>query len=228
MLELVSPRETGRYPHDERDLNDGSYPALVLVQCTIVRRDGVRRLDCFAHFRKQEMQYWWAVNVAEVARLQHEIWAGLDEPTELGEIVTFAAVAHWGQALPRVAVPLLDLLIEDEPRLWRLALAVGDRGPRDAAVAEDWERLLDDLQGAGREQPPRPKDGARALLEHLARLQSLTPSPHLEATQAALQALFEEYEVLEDTLELNAAARKKLGGLVEKLRGAVQAAMGAA
>jgi 3',5'-cyclic AMP phosphodiesterase CpdA len=227
MLELVSPRETGRYPHDERDLDDGSYPALVLVQCTIVQRDGVHRLDCFAHFRKQEMQYWWAVNVAEVARLQEEICAGLDEPTELGEIVTFAAVAHWGEALPRVAVPLLDLLIEDEPRLWRLALALADPADADAAVREDWERLLEDLQGAGRKEPPRPKDGASMLLEHLARLQSLTPSVHLQAAQAGLAALCEEYEVLENTPELNAAGRKKLERLVEKLRDAVLEALGA-
>jgi 3',5'-cyclic AMP phosphodiesterase CpdA len=227
MLELISPRETGRYPHDERDLDDGSYPALVLVQCTIVQRDGMRRLDCFAHFRKQEMQYWWTVNVAEVARLQQEICAGLDESTELGEIVTFAAVAHWGEALPGVAVPLLDLLIEEEPRLWRLALALGDPARADPAAREDWERLLEDLKGAGREQPPRPKDGARMLLEHLARLQLLTPSSHLRATQAALHALFEEYEVLEGMPELNAAAQKKLERLVEKLRQAVEAALGA-
>jgi 3',5'-cyclic AMP phosphodiesterase CpdA len=227
MLELVSPRETGRYPRDERDLDDGSYPALVLVQCTIVQRDGVQRLDCFAHFRKQEMQYWWAVNVAEVARLQQEICAGLDEPTELGEIVTFAAVAHWGEGLPRVAVPLLDLLIEDEPRLWRLALALADSARVDAAVREDWERLLEDLQGAGRKQPPRPKDGASMLLEHLARLRSLTPSAHLQAAHAALDALYEEYEVLENMPELNAAGRKKLEKLVEQLRDAVQEALGA-
>ncbi len=36
LAQLVSPRETGRYTHDERDLYEGSYPALVSVQCTIV------------------------------------------------------------------------------------------------------------------------------------------------------------------------------------------------
>jgi 3',5'-cyclic AMP phosphodiesterase CpdA len=227
MLELVSPKETGRYPNDERDLDDGSYPALVLVQCTIVQHDGIRRLDCLAHFRKQEMQYWWVVNVAEIARLQREICDGLDEPTELGEIVTVATVAHWGEALPRVAVPLLDLLIEEEPRLWRLALALVNPASANAEVREDWDRLLEDLQGAGRKQPPRPKDGASMLLEHLARLQSLTPSAHLQAAQAALEALYEEYEVLENTPDLNAAARKKLERLVEKLRDAVQEGLGA-
>jgi 3',5'-cyclic AMP phosphodiesterase CpdA len=228
MLELVSPKETGRYLGDHRDLNDGSYPALVLVQFAIAERGGMRRLDCFAYFRKQEMQYWWTVNVAELAQLQREVCAGLDESTELGEVATFAAVAHWGQALPRVAVPLLDMLVEDEQWLWRLALAVADPATADAQVREEWGRLLEDLQGAGRAEPPRPKDGASMLLEHLGRLRSLKPSEHIEAVYGMLQALLEEYEVLDGVPRLNTAGQKKLARLVENLHQAVHKALGGA
>lgn len=84
-----------------------------------------RRLDAVAYFRKQQMRMWWPINVAEVATLQHEVVEKLvAEGLELGcgSIATFAALAVDGTNKPRVIVPKVDRLAQDEPEyLWRLA-----------------------------------------------------------------------------------------------------------
>jgi len=225
LLELISPRETGRYADDERDLDEGSYPALVLVELAILERDGKRVLDCYAFFRKQEMQYWWTVNVAELARLQGQVRAGLKDSPAAGRIATFTALAHWAAKLPGVAVPVIDLLIEDPSRLWELAVALARPAKASARARADWRRVLSDLEGAGREQPPRPTVGAGLLAEHVRRLASVAPSTELEAVAAGLEALCQEYEVLENTTKLGSAAIRKLRTLAKTLADAVQAVL---
>ena len=225
LLELISPRETGRYPDDERDLDDGSYPALVLVEFAIIERDGQRTLDCYAFFRKQEMQYWWTVNVAELARLQEHVRTTLKDPPATGRIVTFTALAHWAAKLPSVAVPVIDLLIEDPERLWELAVALASPDRATLRARADWHRVLSDLQGVGREEPPRPAVGARLLAEHVHRLASVATFPELQSVEATLEALCQEYDVLENTPKLNAAAVLKLRALAKTLADAVQAAI---
>ena len=227
LIQLVSPRETGRYADDERDLYKGSYPALVLAEFAVVEREGARTLDCFGYFRTQEMQYWWIVNVAELARLQAEIAGRMAIPPSIGRIVTFAALANWKTTLPRVAVPVIDLLIEEPARLWDLAFAVAYQHAVTAGARADWEQVLADLPGTGRDEPPRPRVGAHLLRDHIAQLIPLAPSPKLTVVHTALENLCQQYEAFANIAELrNTSAAQLIRERVETLRNAVQDALG--
>ncbi len=105
-----------------------------------------RRLDTIAYFRKQQMRTWWPVNVGELRRLQSGVIDALatrGRDVSPGEIVTFAAEAIWGTDRPRVMVPNVDRLAQDDPAvLWKTAL-------RAFAADEDftpsiWEDLFAD------------------------------------------------------------------------------------
>jgi hypothetical protein len=225
LIQLVAPRETGRYPSDERDPQTGSYPALVLVEFVLAERGGARMLDCFGYFRVQEMQYWWTVNVAELARLQEDVRSEMKDPPATGRLVTYTAIAHWKSGLPRVAVPTIDLLVEDRGRLSALAFAVAHPANATAAARADWERVLADLTGEGRPEPPRPRVGAQRLGEELARLAAAISTPELQAVTGALDALCGQYAAF-DAKKLNAAAGALIRGHVQTLADAVHAAIG--
>jgi 3',5'-cyclic AMP phosphodiesterase CpdA len=222
---LMAPRETGRYPADERDSKTGSYPALVLAEFVVAERAGTRMLDCCAYFRVQEMQYWWTVNVAELARLQEEVRGGMQKPPATGRIVTYGAIAHWKAKLPRVAVPTVDLLVEDSDRLSALAFAVAYPDSATDLARADWARVLADLTGEGRAEPPRPRVGAQRLRDEIDRLVAAVPSPKLRAVTTALQALCGQYAAF-DAEKLNAAAAEQIRRHVRTLSEAVQTALG--
>src|SRR5204863_6101217 len=120
------------------------YPAFVLVEFSLTRRNGRRELDCFGYFRKQEMRYWWPVNVAELRLLQRDVADALDADhrAHLGRLVTFSAIALFGTDVPRVAVTELDRLVESEAVVWRLAAAVAfpENAGASGAFAE-WQRV---------------------------------------------------------------------------------------
>ncbi len=174
LVQLVAPRETGRYPSDARDLHRGSFPAFVAAEFTVAEHDGQRALHCFAYFRKQEMQFWWPVNVAELAQMQSKILGALREPAVAGRIVTLSAVALWKTALPGVAVPLIDLWVEDRIRLLTMATATAFPAEATADALSDWREALSDLRGADRPRPPNVRAGATVLLDYLKGLATAT------------------------------------------------------
>jgi 3',5'-cyclic AMP phosphodiesterase CpdA len=225
LILLMAPRETGRYPEDQRDPTTGSYPALVLVEFAVVERDDTRMLDCFAYFRVQEMQFWWTVNVAELARLQEEVRVLMEDPPAAGRIVTYTAVAHWKTALPRVAVPAVDLLVEDGGRLSGLAFAVAYPKTATVLAREDWARILDDLSGVGREEPPRPRVGAQRLRDEVARLATAVSSPKLTAVAVALQEICLQYAAFENVATLTPTAAGQIRDRVQTLTRAVNKAL---
>jgi 3',5'-cyclic AMP phosphodiesterase CpdA len=221
---LMAPRETGRYPADERDSQTGSYPALVLAEFVVAERAGTRMLDCCAYFRVQEMQYWWTVNVAELALLQEEVRGRMKIPPATGRIVTYGAIAHWKAKLPRVAVPTVDLLVEDGDRLSDLAFAVAYPDSATDLARADWARVLADLTGEGRAEPPRPRVGAQRLRDEIDRLAAAVSNPKLRAVAMALQALCGQYAAF-DAVTLNAAAAEQIRGHVRTLAETVQSAL---
>ena len=172
---LIGPDETGRYDGDTRPLETGTYPAFALVEFGLTRRGHRLELDCFGYFRKQEMRYWWPINLAELARMQEEVCAGLkaDYRARSGRLVTFSAIALYGTELPQVAVTEIDRAIEDEGRIWQLAAAVAFPSSRDAAIAADWRRILAELGGQGRAVPPVPALGDETLLAEVKRFAAL-------------------------------------------------------
>jgi Calcineurin-like phosphoesterase len=187
MAILVGPEETGRTEGDPRPIDEGTYPAFVVAEFGLTRRGDRLELDCFGYFRKQEMNYWWPVNVAELARLQEKVLKRLkrDYRARTGRIVTFSALALYGTDLPQVAVTEIDRAIEDEGRIWRLAAAVTyptSKGAPDAAA--DWEKILAELAGVGRVHPPVPVLGAEVLLDEVKRFAALDRSARKPAAVA--------------------------------------------
>jgi thymidylate synthase len=227
LIALIHPSETGRYEKDGRDAAEGgTYPAFALAEFSIRRVSNRRYLDCFAYFRKQEMQYWWPVNVAEIASLQQSVLADVRGSPRTGRIVTFSAIALWKDALPRVAVTEADRLIEQPDRLWALAAGLAFPPTANDDVRSDWRTLLADLAGASRQQPPRPMAGIGALRAELARFAALPDCQPLDAVMDALDALLSQYEAFEDRDALNPAAVKVVSERCEAVRVAVGAMLG--
>lgn len=223
LIALISPRETGWYKADDRPLGKGSYPAFALAELTLTERDGKRQLDCFGYFRKQEMQYWWPVNLAEMKRLQDRVRLGLERKADPGRLVTFAAIALWKSQLPRVAVPTLDRLIDDPERIWGMALAVAEPDAASADAASDWRVVLADLEGEGREALPQPEAGIELLWQELERVRAVGDSARLRAVARAASELRDQYAALSGS-KLNPTGRKLVTDRVVKLRKAVKAA----
>lgn len=225
VVALVAPRETGRYLGDERPLDTGSFPAFVLAEFSISSREGKDALDCVGYFRKQEMQYWWPVNLAELASLQDEVRSGLKSQIGRGRITTFAAIALWESGLPRVAVPMLDRLLEDPERLIDMALAVSWPQAAEANARKDWQEVLADLSGKGRARPPRPKAGMEALYELVSRFAKAGASQGAGSITACLAELRDQYSAYPPSAQPTKSAVDVMIGKVENLEKAVSATL---
>jgi hypothetical protein len=153
------------------------FPSFCLVHLFIVKRE----LRVVAYFRKQELRYWWAVNLAELARLQQMAVSRLNaqQGTELvpGEITTITGIPTSGRQIPRVAVPLVDRWVDEDPaRLLRMALLPYQptmaEGP--AALA-DWGTLTDECllpETTAADGSPVPVLGLTRVRENLEALRS--------------------------------------------------------
>jgi hypothetical protein len=231
MAILIAPDETGRHEGDPQPLERGMLPAFTLVEFGLTRRGRSRELDCFAYFRKQEMRYWWPVNLAELALLQEEVRAGLKDEYNAtsGRLVTFSAIAIYGSELPQVAVTEIDRAIEDDGRIWRLAAAIAfPTNPAGAAAAEDWQRILAELAGQGRQFPPVPALGDETLLAEVNRFAALAGTGTPAATVARrLQALCAIYRTMRGK-EISQADADLIAPAVTKLAKAVDSALKAA
>src|SRR5262249_23710338 len=65
---------------DKISQQDVQFPSFCLVQFKISAGGGSGvppMLECTAYFRKQEMRYWWLVNLAELAGLQRTVCESL-------------------------------------------------------------------------------------------------------------------------------------------------------
>jgi len=141
-------------------------------------------LNCSAFFRKQEMTYWWAVNVAEIAHIQARVLQALRSSAKeltAGAIRTHASQAVFSDRLPKVNVPRIDrLLWQDPDSLRALAVAVADRhmSGRDKDIAtllslmEDWAPQAEAPPTDGAAVPTR---GLAALANMLAALADRYP-----------------------------------------------------
>lgn len=154
------------------------FPSFCLVHLVIVDDE----LRVVAYFRKQEMRYWWSVNLAELAQLQSAAVRRINEQrtgprVKAGSLTTVTAVPTSGDRIPRVAVPLVDRWVDrDTGRLLRMALLPYQplMAEADAALA-DWAELRDecDLPAAhAADGSPVPALGLERIRSHLNQLRS--------------------------------------------------------
>ena len=90
----------------------GWFPAFASVQFYVTRtRSGERDLNVIGYYRKQEMRYWWPINIRELRLLLDE----MARPNfNIGSITTVAAVAVAGVGKPKVAIPLIDRWYDED------------------------------------------------------------------------------------------------------------------
>ncbi|MGC7102754.1 metallophosphoesterase [Amycolatopsis lurida] len=148
------------------------FPAFVLAQFFI--RDDA--LHVIAYFRKQEMRFWWAINVAELAMLQSTIMDELAQKSlhvHAGTLSTITAIPTTAASLPKVAIPVIDrIAAEDISSIIRHSIPLIT--PGEAAGQESqrwWNALFDDWYPAHKPVPdgdPAPVFGLRTVADTLA------------------------------------------------------------
>lgn len=168
------------------DKTDGAseFPAFCVVQFVITANE----LRVVAYFRKQEMRYWWPINLAELSQLQAAATAELNtsrgnSPVKPGSITTITAMPTAGSTVPRVAIPSVDRWVDDAPeRLLRMAVVILD--PSIASADEgvgDWGALAEECRpktGRAADGDPVPMAGLQRLAEELSRVADIYgPSP---------------------------------------------------
>jgi 3',5'-cyclic AMP phosphodiesterase CpdA len=150
------------------------FPSFALLHFRVVDD----RLHCNAFFRKQEMRYWWAINVAEIAKLQSEVLQRLLTQLDrvvAGPIRTFTSEAVFSELLPKVNVPQVDRLAwTDSAQMWTMAVAVADVRMNNRSL--QLARLVS-LMEEWRPTGGRPQDGA------------VMPEKGLKVLSEALEAL---------------------------------------
>jgi hypothetical protein len=197
-----------------------------------------KRLEMFAFFRKHEMRYWWAINVAEIALIQAKVIAELSEPGReitAGPIVTVSAEAVFSKSLPKVAVPQLDQHAwNGSPEVARIATAIFDRSmtQRGAVLrqAVAWFEELAPPQTMPNDGPYVAIAGPAELLKFLLALQDNYPSAadgkhelieRLESFVEAQKAgrSFSEGDEASGYPEWASRSRKLLSALTSQLNG---------
>jgi 3',5'-cyclic AMP phosphodiesterase CpdA len=143
-------------PADKISARD-SFPSFCLVQFKVERSDGGHpALNCTAYFRKQEVRYWWLVNLAELSELQREICDALAQRRNVqelrnispGSITTVAARAHAGRNTPKVQVPRIDRYysLSRERLVGMVNSLVWERMPGREEYANEWLRVFLELK----------------------------------------------------------------------------------
>ena len=149
------------------------FPSFCLLQFKISVAAGAEwapTLDCTAYFRKQEMRFWWLVNLAELAQLQRQVCdrlrggRGQNELRTIqpGPITTIAARAKADRTPPKVQVPRIDRYYSlSRERLFGMVNALlWKHMPGREQYADDWMQLFAELE------PPETSDPDGLAVAH--------------------------------------------------------------
>jgi hypothetical protein len=149
------------------------FPSFCLLQFKISAATGAEgspTLACTAYFRKQEMRFWWLVNLAELAQLQRHVCdtlRGGKDQNELrtiqpGSITTIAARAKADRTPPKVQVPRIDRYYSlSRERLFGMVNALlWKHMPGREQYAHDWMQLFGELT------PPETSDPDGQAVAH--------------------------------------------------------------
>ncbi|MBS1888293.1 MAG: metallophosphoesterase [Actinobacteria bacterium] len=226
--------------------SEAESPAFLEVQLqtrSLVK--GRRALDVIGVYRKQDLNLWWPVNMAELARIQAKAVATandlkhLEAEWEPGRLSAIAMQGVHDDVLPQMAGTLLDRAVDLRPEwIYRLAYlaAVPDSADEDAEVLTEWGRALGDIG----DRPPKgllvPSVGIERLCDALDTHPASTTTPEFRALTKSLGNLRQRARSAEDalagknpngsTLDGWATQLKEAAGDCEKaLRKAVRAAL---
>jgi hypothetical protein len=146
---LVDPKEAGN--------PDLEFPAFTAVQLQPRLKDeGEYALDIVGIYRKQDLNLWWPVNMAELAYIQARAVAMvIDEErlrgeVEAGRLIAMTTFGVHDDILPQMAGTALDRAVDLRPE-WLYQLASLAAHPNQTSEAE-WEKALGDIglrEGAG-------------------------------------------------------------------------------
>jgi len=214
---LVNP-ETDFY-HGTTKRIAGWFPAFAMAQFYVTLDAQARRfLNIVGFFRKQEMRYWWAINVRELKHMVQEI-STRAQFDGLGSITTIATVAIVGEAKPRVAVPLIDRWYDQDKKqigniVYAFVRACSAPGtvPDAGQQLKRWTEVLNDTKppdpgSAGRtDSVPLATRGlelAATLLSCLAKYHQQT---QIEALRTCLGTIHQRLDLLRTVLSSDASS----------------------
>jgi 3',5'-cyclic AMP phosphodiesterase CpdA len=216
-------------PQTEGGGGTRQFPSFVLVQLQLVSERLHSRLECTGYFRKQEMRYWWPINVAELGRIQHEVIKQLttkEHPVRRGALRTVTAYAAAEERLPTVLLPAVDRAVDQHPEdLWAMAYRLKHGGPLEKQELRSlWERYLSELD---------PEDGDATLRISYRGLQDVAQMLGWlglaeEPIGKALMALVRFYRLLDEqgSAEATTTAVEEARGYLAGLRSALDAVLG--
>ena len=166
LIVLFDPVKDTARKHGEPET---PFPSFVLAQLQIIREGDTARLDCTGYFRKQEMRYWWPVNVAELRLVQKAVLKRLPNGSKVspGRLRTITAFAESRETVPAVAVPYIDRAIDqNRQELWDLASGVAKparaKGQRQELRLR-WEERLGELDPVIGDTSNRPRISYRGI-----------------------------------------------------------------
>ncbi len=153
-------------PEEDNLTNENvEFPHFMSMQFIINTRNNQKYLDCIAYFRKQEMRYWWPINIAEITNFLNIITEKVntkrkDKILKSGSITTISALAYTGKkhAIPAFAIPKIDILYDEyrssystdstdlkKNHLWKLIYSLFHQVPNSIVFRNEWNSILDEL-----------------------------------------------------------------------------------
>jgi 3',5'-cyclic AMP phosphodiesterase CpdA len=180
------------------------YPALTVIQLQ-ARTDGTgTRIDVLGIFRKQDLERWWPVNMAELRHIQLKA-LGIASTTELpkpvtgGRLIAMTSNGVKENVLPQIAGTALDRAIDLDPGYMQ-RLAYVARQPQ-AETVQEWRDALEDIGEVSDGLVLVPSIGIERLSEAVEIVRTLgQPSARLTTLCKRVQRLAERAFAARDAL----------------------------
>jgi predicted MPP superfamily phosphohydrolase len=135
---------------DEAGDSAQEFPAFTLVQLQKRVQGSTVFLDVVGIFRKQDLDYWWPVNMAELAQIQkHALEAAKGgagdgmKAAKPGRLIAMTSIGAHENTNPQMAGTVLDRAVDLRPEwIYYLAHLAAHPGPK---TTGEWEEALEDI-----------------------------------------------------------------------------------
>lgn len=195
---LVWPEEAGD--------KDQEFPAFTLVQLQQREEKGTVYLDVVGIFRKQDLDYWWPVNMAELAQIQQRALAAAHSEAgqrlreaQPGRLIAMTSIGAHENTIPQMAGTALDRAVDLRPQwLYHLAYLAAHPGPTTEA---QWEEALEDIGDREGSGLLIPSVGVKRLVAAMEiHVEGGATSPRFRKLARAVERLMTEAELAERVL----------------------------